>query len=106
VLESVAQNGGKYYAYAIVPGEEAMHSGDTFDKSTAPSIVILDGHRDDLTVFHDSISINGVVTKLGTSYPAFNRGWGAALKCSLQLDGNGKGDPYKVKYRNAVYSAW
>jgi hypothetical protein len=34
VLESVAQNGGKYYAYAIVPGEEAMHSGDTFDNLT------------------------------------------------------------------------
>lgn len=34
VLESVAQNGGKYYAYAIVPGEEAMHSGDTLDNLT------------------------------------------------------------------------
>jgi hypothetical protein len=66
--------------------------------------VVLEGHRDDTTVFTDKLTVNGVVTNVGKSYPAFNKGWGAAIKTSLQLDG--KDLAYTARYKNAKYEVW
>lgn len=68
-----------------------------------PYRVLLEGHRDDTLVFTDQITINDVVTKVGTSYPAFNKGWGPFIKCSLQLDSDFKSGAYTANLRNTDY---
>jgi hypothetical protein len=65
--------------------------------------VILEGHRDDVNAYHDQLTVNGVVTKLGTQYAAADDNWGAAIKCSLQLDG--LNTAYSAKHRTK-YEVW
>jgi hypothetical protein len=66
--------------------------------------VVLEGHRDAANVYHDAITINGVVTKLGTQYAAQPTNWRTMLRCALQLDGNGRGDSYRVKRQNTRFT--
>lgn len=66
--------------------------------------VVLEGHRDSVNVYHDQITINGVVTTLNKSYPLPSTTWRSLTRCAIQLDGNGKGDPYRVKIDNVKYT--
>lgn len=70
-----------------------------------PCTVILEGHRDDLNVYHDQITVNGVVVKLGTQYAAQPTNWSARLSCSLQLDGEGAALAYRVNYKDCELRA-
>lgn len=63
--------------------------------------VIYESHRDDKTVFHDAITINGVRTGLKLSFPAVTLNLPDMLNCGMQLDGNQAGTAYQV-YRDDV----
>lgn len=66
--------------------------------------VVLEGHRDSTTVFHDAITVNGTVNKLGTSYPMSPTTWRRMQRCALQLDDTGAVNSYRAKIDNVKYT--
>jgi|SRR5579864_555755 len=58
--------------------------------------IIVEGHRDKASVFYDAITLNGQRTFPKVRYAAPKLGLGDMLNCAVQLDGNSKGQEYRV----------
>lgn len=67
--------------------------------------IVFEAHRDNTTIYHDALTLNGARIVLGQSFPAPHLSLPDMLNCAIQLDGNKAAQPHKLYLDRVKFTA-